>query len=500
MTGVSAALAVWRSRGARTASERAFVVYAIVMVSLVAVVPLARAMWLASTSPSAIAALSAPGAPAAAMLVTTALWAAALLLGRDRGPALRPPFLTYALANGGLSRWAAFRGAVLRAASLTTLATAAAAALVGGALLTHGLAQPLEAVAFAASGVLVGVIATVAWLAGQAFPRAAPTAALAVLAAGVGTLAAPVLRPITPWGEVALLYPDNGAAVASPLLLAAAIAGAAATPAMVNRLSLADLVAQAMRWDQAMQSVAGMELSSAVTVYQQRPRVGRGIPAVLAAGGLARRFALRGLIGAVRTPGRSAGGVLTLGAAGALLALGLASGDPGAPAWPWGAAAGVLAFIGLGPLTDGIRHAAQVASDLPLYGVSDERLLGAHTIFPLVAGLVVVGGAALVTAVALAASSAVLAASAALLLVLFALGARVGTALKGPLPPVLLAPIPTPMGDMAAAVRLAWASDALLLAAAAGAVVTAGFASPLLMIGMTVIVAGVVVARWRRRR
>ena len=60
------------------------------------------------------------------------------------------------------------------------------------------------------------------------------------------------------------------------------------------------------------------------------------------------------------------------------------------------------------PLTGGIRHAVRVARDFPLYVINDGQLL--------------------------------------------ALLACVGNALKGPLPPSLLTPIPTPVGDLGPAV------------------------------------------------
>ena len=89
---------------------------------------------------------------------------------------------------------------------------------------------------------------------------------------------------------------------------------------------------------------------------------------------------------------------------------------------------------------------------------------------------------------------------AALVLGLMTLAARVSGAMKGPLPPALLAPVPTPVGDLGAAARLAWALDGLLLTAAAGASVTLIAASPFpaLIVGVTI--GGLVLWRWRHRR
>lgn len=82
---------------------------------------------------------------------------------------------------------------------------------------------------------------------------------------------------------------------------------------------------------------------------------------------------------------------------------------------------------------------------------------------------------------------------------MLALIARVSNALKGPLPPALLTPIPTPMGDVGAAIRMTWALDALLLAALARASAALAFQAPALLIGVTATLLGVGINRWRHR-
>jgi hypothetical protein len=64
---------------------------------------------------------------------------------------------------------------VLRAGALVTAATTIVAGLVGSSLASHGLADPVGVAIFTAVAALVGVISTVAWLVGQAFPRAGAT-------------------------------------------------------------------------------------------------------------------------------------------------------------------------------------------------------------------------------------------------------------------------------------------------------------------------------------
>ena len=86
-----------------------------------------------------------------------------------------------------------------------------------------------------------------------------------------------------------------------------------------------------------------------------------------------------------------------------------------------------------------------------------------------------------------------------LILGLLALIVRAASALKGSLPVALLIPIPTLVGDLGAAVRLAWALDAVLFAALAGAAAASAFSSPILLIGVSVALLGVGIRRWRHR-
>lgn len=500
MTGrVRAAIGIWRARNVRTGRDGAYAVYLALMVALVTVIPVVRAAWLGVTSPEGIAAISAGTAPETAILVVAALWAGALLLGRDRGPAVRPPFLTHALATSGLPAAEAFRGPVLRAGALVTALTTAAAGLLGAALVSARLADPLDAGLFLVVGALVGVIATVAWLAGQALPRTAVPAAVVVCALGAASAVAPALQPFTPWGWVGLAYPLAGGSAAVAALTALGALSAAlvcAIPPLLNRLRLRELLAQSVRWDSATTHAGGMDFSAAVSVYQRRPRRGRRLRAVRAPGHPAVVFLVRDAIGAVRTPGRLAIGVLVVAAAGALLALAFA---PAAAGWALGAAAGTVLFAGLGPLTDGLRHAASISAGLPLYGIGDEQLLARHLLFPTILTLVVLLTAAVATSLVTGIPPLGPLAGA-LVLGPLALLARVDAALKGPMPPALLAPVPSPVGDLGAAVRMAWAIDALLLVALSGAAAALVLVSPLPAAGAAAVLLVVGVSRWRQRR
>lgn len=490
-----AALAVWRGRNVRTAGDRGYFAYLVLMVALVAVAPVARAIWLSATGADGIALFSSPAAPHATVLVVAVLWASGLLLGRDRGPAVLPPFLTYALVTSDLSRSDTLRGPVIRAGALVTTVTTSVAGLVGASLMSNGLAEPLGVVTFTLAGALVGVIATVAWLAGEAFPRAAGAIALGVVALAVAAAFVPGPQSFTPWGWVGALYPGGSSPQALAALFAWAAALVAAGPMLLNRIDHGELAAQASRWDSATSHATGMDFSTAASVYRRRPHAGRRVGAVSAGRGMPVTFLIRDAIGATRTPGRLIVGAIAVFGAGALMTFAFA---PGSPGWVLGAAAGLVLFAGLGPLTDGVRHAASVASDLPLYGISDESLLANHLLFP-----AVVIGALLLAAVVVCATLigvGVLApALSAVSLGLLALVARVNDALKGPLPVATLAPVPTPMGDVSAGIRMAWALDAPLLAAAAGASAALVLQAPVLLAGVAVLLAAVGVNRWRRR-
>lgn len=467
------ALAIWQMRNVRTGGDTAYVAYAVIMVVIVAVAPLVRALWLSATSAEGVALLASATTPTVLSLIVAALWAGALLVGRDRGPALLPPFPLHVLATSDIQRSTVFRGPLLRNGLLVTVSTTAVAGFIGIALVSQGLGDPLTALAFAATGALVGLIATVAWLVGQALPRLAIyTAAGIVVLAGLGVVITNLFVLAT---------------IATTLI--------ALVPTLLNRLSLATLTAQAAKWESATVFASGLDFAAATSTYRGRPRIGRRMRAVRPGRSLAMTFLLRDAVGVIRTPGRLIVGISAVAVAGVLMTLALA---PAAPTVLLGAAAGLVLFAGLGPLTDGIRHAATVAADLPLYGISDEALLGFHALFPLVIVAVVILLAVLVASALLGIwFGTPLAAT-------LALGAtglvtRVSTALKGMLPPSLLTPIPTPVGDLSIVNQLVWALDGVIVVALAGVAAALMLQAPALLIVVGLVAVGTGVKRWRAR-
>lgn len=474
------------------------------MVGTVAVAPIARMIWLAITRPSVISALASPVAPAFAALVVALFWAGALLFGRDRGPALHPPVLTHVLASSALSRADAFRGPVLRAGAAVTVLSTVATATVGFSLWSSSLATLGSVAVFAGAGAAVGIIGTVAWLAGQAFPRAATVLASGIVALSTLGVFAPQVLAASPWGWVGASYPAAaGAADFGQLLGLGQLAGifaltcllVAAAPSMLNRLRQTELFTQALHWELAVLRTGVMDFEAAAGTYRQSPRLGRSIRAVRPALPAPLRFLVSDAIGAARRPMRLASGVLALVAAGVLVCIALSL-DGGSAALLLAAAAGLIAYLGLGPLTDGLRYAANVAADYPLFGISDERLLAGHTLFPLAAIIVVLLIAAAATSL-LVGLSLTMPLAAALSLGLTTLILRIAVALKGPLPPAFLTPIPTPAGDLAVVLQLTWAFDGVLLSTGAGAALFAHL--PVLLAGIAFIGAGLSISRWRNR-
>ncbi|SKC39945.1 hypothetical protein [Okibacterium fritillariae] len=514
----------------RPAADTSYAVYLALLIVLVAVVPVVRAGWLFVTDPvNAVALTSAATVPVIAGVVGL-VWAAAVIAGRLRGPVVFTPFLAHALTTSPVPQRRAFArqtwmsvaalsvagalcGATLAAASAAAVTSAAASAVASpsaaalAAASSVSVATPEIAlgVALAASvGAASGIVAALLWLVGQAVPPRWSALAIGVLAAlSTAAFGAQAwgfsFGPTLATSILAALAAVGVHSLAAPGTLLAALTLLAVVPLLLSVLEPRVVLGQSLRWEAVRLHTSTLELSASVATYQSVPRAGRRRFAI---GGRARSLPAiivrRDAVAALRTPGRLAIGVLVLLACGALIA-GAAAVAP--PAWMLGAIAGVAAYAAAGPLSDGLRHAVEAASALPLYGTSDSALLLLHTLFPALAvGLVVATGAVLVTLFWPPAAALPLASiGSAVIVAIGSVVLRLMNALKPPLPLALLTPIPTPAGDAAALNRVIWALDGVILAGLLGAAVTLTATSVLAPLGVVAVAGLIARRRWALR-
>lgn len=533
-TGVRGALAVWSAREPRTLGDAAYTFYVLVLAFGILGGPALRAVWLAATGASGRELLADPAIPALWAGLTGLAWAAALLLGRERGPALRPPFLAATLASSEISRLRAFGGPVARATAWLVALGAGVAGAPGAALVDHGAATGGDVARLAGAGALAGLVTAGAWLAGQVLRPAAAGAAGIVVGTAALVSTSGVAWTVLPWAIVGAVWhdalwqdvvwlgaPGQGevASVAAMTPATGALAGglvlalvaAAWLVVGLSRLSAPRIVGQAVRAQRAQTLVAAMDLAAFGELYRAVPRAGRRWPAVRRVPGPGAVVAAD-VVGSARTPARLFAGLAALVVAGGVSGFGLPGvALPGASPGEGGLPVGLvlvaaLAYAGASVLCDGVRHAAAGRGGLPTYGFSDPVMLALHVLWPLVGGtaaallgwILVPGGGFLEgafpggTTVALATVLAV---------VVGAVGIRVADALKGPMPVELLVPVITPAGDVSAVGRLVWLSDGPLLVAALGAagLAQAGGMAAGWLFGALGVVAAVVLVRAARR-
>lgn len=198
-------------------------------------------------------------------------------------------------------------------------------------------------------------------------------------------------------------------------------------------------------------------------------------------------IASRDLLGIARTPARTLAALLGMFGAVCLAVLSTVSlASSPISAAIFGAVALLAAYTALGPWSRGLRVAGQATGAAPMLPYSAAGLLLRHLIVPGALSVIVCGVGASVAAqylpretllagtvlpVAAAAPPAFVVGT---LLGMFAVLLRLLGALKGPLPQQLLAPVPTPAGDMSGVNIMIWNLDgpiwALLLGAGLGAI------------------------------
>uniref|UniRef100_UPI0025DFCF61 hypothetical protein n=1 Tax=Demequina sp. TaxID=2050685 RepID=UPI0025DFCF61 len=460
----------WRQyRRRQSGGGAGAVVYAIYVGALVVLIygaPAIRGVAGAFRRPDVLDVLIQPGTASAVSAVLGGVLAATFAIGTTRGPAVTRPFVAHALATSDVPRRRAFLGAAIRSGVVVVLVSLAVTAILIGPLADADAMTAAQLGAGLVASVFFGLLVAGAWLAGQAARGAAvwavPIALLAAVAAGLAWPAADVL----PWSWAAATWPDGSATVPVlqlVLLAAVALAAAGTTPLLLDSLDGPGIVEQSRRWEGATSAATSGDVSTALAEFRAPPTVGRRWRLV---GG--RRFgwavARADLVATARTPLRAVVGVLTLGVGG--WAFAAAPDVPGLLGWAVRIGAALLVFAGLGPLSDGLRHAVLAVTTPRLFGVSDGAMIRAHAWAPLLGGIAL-GGAGAVAGgggeVAWGDLGTVAALIAAVVLV------RLASAAKGPPPLALSAPIITPMGDLSVVGLVAWQLDAVLFAATIGA-------------------------------
>lgn len=438
----------WRGRTSRPeAVDVAYRLYLVAIIALFLVAPAVAVVIDALSTRQALATLGSAASTATLVTVVGLAWAALAWFGGLYGPVVLDPAHVVLWAGTDLPRRAGLRRALVSRGVWLAVLASAVAGLVVGAMLRGGLESPGSAAALVLASAAAGAGGSVLWLAGQVAGRFSW-----VLGAGLAALTAlaSALRP----GEAPAL-----AAIGILALLSALVA-----PTLLDRLRGPDLLASATRWQSVSTMARYADVPGALGSLRALPRRGRRWRAVTA-GGPARRFAFAGLVGASRTTGRFVTGTLVLAGAAGVLAL-----APQLPAGPLvGGIGALLGYLALGVFCDGLRHASELAIHPALYGYGRWRTFALHALTPL-AMLALAGAGGLGLAAAVDDRALVLGP---VLVLPILLMVRVWDSAKGQLPVALLAPVPTPIGDLSGLNVLAWLSDAPLASILAGALVTA---------------------------
>jgi hypothetical protein len=542
-------------------TDVAFVVYAGLLVALIVGAPLVRFAVLGLIEPDAAGVVAAvrPGMVALLAAVATIV---VVLGGRTRGPVVPRPAAVQFLADAPLPRRLTLRrpfvasalalvgGSVLVAgvvglsrllvpgerAAVSVGATADTASVIG----LTGPTVPAAVAAFVAGAVGFSLLLAVAWLIGQRGSRRAVAAVVIVAGAGgVLGLLVPGMLLVSPWGWLGLLWSPVAGGVESMVLgsalatgdwaglftwggggwfasvgvpvswwpaVALVILGATSlllVPRTLDGLRSGPLLDQAQRWQRVGMMLQSGDASGAVGGLRATPTSGRRV-ALRMTGPLWLVVLRRSLVGARRTPGRVVLGSLILAASGA--AVGLAFGLPDGVRWMLAVPAAFLAYLAVGVWCDAVRHGVESAGTPTLYGRSPLSLVLAGAIAPLLAAVVIGGSGALIGVLASAVPGGMTLLQPLgwwLLLAVWIVVLRTFDAAKGPLPILLLMPVPTPFGDASSLNVLIWQSDAVLLALLVGGGMTAlapvapGAAVVVLLV-VLVIVAALGFARLRK--
>lgn len=542
-------------------ADVAFVVYAALLVALIVGAPLVRFAVLGLIEPDAAGVVAAvrPGAIALLSAIATIV---VVLGGRTRGPVVPRPAAVQFLADSPLPRRLTLR----RPFVASTLALAGLSVLVAGVVGLSRLLVPGEratvsvgvvadtasvigmtgptvpaaVVAFVIGAVGFSLLLAVAWLLGQHGSRRTVAAVVVVAGAGgVLGLLVPGMLLVSPWGWLGLLWSPVAGGIEAMVLgsalatgdwaglstwggggwfasvgvpvswwpaVALVVLGAVSlllVPRALDGLRSGPLLDQALRWQRVGMMLQSGDASGAVGGLRVSPTSGRRVPLRMT-GPFWLVVLRRSIVGARRTPGRVTLGSLILAASGA--AVGLSFGLPDGVRWMLAVPAAFVAYLAVGVWCDAVRHGVESAGTPTLYGRSPRSLVLAGAVAPLLAAVMIGGIGALLGVLASAAPGGMELLQPLgwwPLLAVWIVVLRTFDAAKGPLPILLLMPVPTPFGDASSLNVLLWQSDAILLALLVGGGLTAlapvaPGAAVVLLVGVLVIVAALGFARLRK--
>ncbi|WP_166350766.1 hypothetical protein [Phytoactinopolyspora limicola] len=482
-----------------TWSKIANAAYMSVLVLVVVIGPLGLAAVTALRDPGALAVMQSDSMTVIVGAVSGALLLLAFGFGQVRGPAMLDSFAVDVVVQGPRSRRGTLGRPFLVAAGLLTVFVGVLGALPLVILWLEDAVAVRSVVAFTSVSILVGVITSVTWLAGQVVSRRKHAAIVVVGGAVylVYLLVEPV-RPVIAWHWVAAGWPgdDGPGALAFVLLAAVAAAGVVAVPRLLDTIRYRDLREQAQTLSTAGSWALTGDLAGATAVFRAPPAVGRNwrTPRHLPKGA---RWLWRDVLAMSRNPARLLRGVTSVG--GCVLVLAQVDSVPSSIQPALVVLAVVLGYSGMTVFGDGFRLAADSAPRPRLVRYTVGHRLALHSMAPL--SVCVVLSAMVAAGTGMSDRLSLPGAALALESVVIILISTAYAAGKGPMPVSLLMPVPTPFGDASALAMFAWQFDGLILSAATvGACVYLFVTTGLGASFVAFVAALLVIGYWARRR
>lgn len=450
----------------KSSTRIAYLLYAVVLTTIVCVVPLVRAWWIWSLQESGLGYWATALTSEAQFISTLVIVAAGFSLGGFFGPIWGSPFKIYYSLWSNRSRISSFSGPL--ALSLT-----AAVLLCVGLLLVPLLAYSVNSLitlqTLAGFCLLVAVQALIfwlSWLIGQFASRvfnAVGTLAFVLLAAALFYyhLAERAAKPLQ---AISSLDPLFGLLTVSALIPVLTLVAYL----RLTRTDLTAVVDKLLQTERAIQALSLLDGRAIGELYALPPR-SRMRLSVITTSTNCRVIAvfLRSVEATVRYPLRTIIGSVLLLIAGGIIVVGGGLDDTVVKT-ALGAISGILAYLALDSFFDGFKHAFLVIKSNNLFGWSPRQGLLMQLLFPAaVTVLLVFAAPSLILLGELTKTNYGL-----ITLAAFTLGlllAKLVGLTRSNLPAAVQVPVPTPMGDVGILARLLWCLDGLILAGLCGA-------------------------------